>query len=122
MQKIKTIGFTVMCTVIITCFLNQAMGQTNNDAIMMNKGQFCNGLSYSYSKWTDYWEGTFKRENKNIGSLTTQSIMYMPNYGISDKLNVMASVPYVMTHASAGTLHDMNGFQDLSLDVKWKPL
>ena len=46
----------------------------------------------------------------------------MPNYGITNNLNVMASVPYVWTKASDGTLHGMKGFQDLSVFVKWRPL
>jgi len=94
--------------------------QTANDAIMMNKGQFCNGISYYHSSWSEYWEGTFKRSNGNVGTFTSQALMYMPNYGISDKLNIMASVPYVWNHMTQGTLHDLSGFQDISLDIKWK--
>jgi hypothetical protein len=47
--------------------------------------------------------------------------MYMPNFGITNNLNVMASVPYVWTKPSQGVLHGMKGFQDLSLVVKWRP-
>ena len=32
--------------------------QTEQDAIMMNKNQFCNGFIYTYSSWENYWEGT----------------------------------------------------------------
>ena len=67
----------------------------------------------TYDKWTDYWEGTLKRENGNIGSISTTSVMWFGNYGVSDKLNVMASIPFVSTKASAGTLHGMHGIQDL---------
>jgi hypothetical protein len=98
-----------------------ASAQTPDDAIMMNKYQWCNGATYEHQQWKDYWEGTLKRDNQNIGTLTTQSVMGMSNYGITDKLNVMASVPYVWTKASAGTLHGMDGFQDVSVFVKWKP-
>ncbi len=101
--------------------IRQTNAQTSNDAIMMNKGQFCNGISYSFSQWTNYWEGTLKRSSGNVGTFTSQALMYMPNYGISDKLNVMAGLPYVWNHMSAGTLHSMSGFQDISVDVKWKP-
>src|SRR4030095_3089270 len=96
--------------------------QTDLDAIMMNKKQLCQGLVYDYSSWDHYWEGTFKRDNENLGTVTTQMGMYMPNYGITNNLNVMASVPYVWTKASQGTLHGMKGFQDLSMFVKWRPL
>jgi len=101
---------------------NFASAQTDVDAIMMNKKQFCEGITYDYSSWNHYWEGTFKRDNQNLGTVSTQSIMYMPNFGITNKLNVMASVPYVWTKATEGTLHGIKGFQDLSVVVKWKPV
>lgn len=96
--------------------------QTELDAIMMNKGQFCNGPIYEHSSWDHYWEGTFKRDNKNMGTVTTQMVMFMSNYGITDNLNVMASASYVWTKASAGTLHGMKGLQDISAFIKWRPL
>jgi len=99
-----------------------ASAQTDMDAIMMNKKQFCQGLVYDYSSWDHYWEGTFKRDNENLGTVSSQMLMYMPNYGITNNLNVMASVPYAWTKASQGVLHGMKGFQDLSVFVKWRPL
>ncbi len=97
-----------------------AKAQTVDDAVMMSKKQWCNGLTYMHSSWNNYWEGTTKRENKNLGTVTTQSVMFMSNYGITDKLNILASVPYVWTNSSAGTLHGMKGFQDIELDVKYE--
>ncbi|MBC7851360.1 MAG: hypothetical protein H7Y31_16575 [Chitinophagaceae bacterium] len=98
------------------------IGQTDQDAIMMNKNQFCSGLLYGYSSWDNYWEGTLKRNNQNLGTVSTQSVMYMANYGITDKLNVMVGAPYIWTKATAGTLSGLKGVQDISLFVKWKPL
>ncbi len=97
-----------------------AHAQTAEDAIMMGKKQWCNGITYMHSGWNEYWEGTTKRSNQNLGTVTTQSLMVMSNYGISDKLNVMASVPYIWTNASAGTLHGLEGFQDIALNVKYE--
>lgn len=98
-----------------------AMAQTDADAIMMEKNNFCTGAMYNYSSWKDYWEGTFKRNNANLGTVSTQMIGVMGNYGISDKLNVLFSIPYVANKASAGQLHKMNGVQDLSLWIKYMP-
>jgi hypothetical protein len=106
--------------VLMAC--SHVEAQTDNDAIMMNKYQWCSGATYMHSQWSNYWEGTLKRNNANIGTVTTQSVMGMTNYGITDNLNIIASVPYIWTHASAGTLHGMKGFQDLSLYLKWKPI
>lgn len=96
--------------------------QTEMDAIMMNKHQFCSGFDYMHSSWDRYWEGTLKRTNENLGTVTTQGVMFMPNYGITSNLNVMASASYVWTEASAGTLKGMKGLQDLSVFVKWRPV
>lgn len=108
-----------LCSMIIISFA--AFSQTDIDAIMMEKNAFCVGPMYSYSSWKNYWEGTLKRENLNLGTVSTQMFGLMGNYGITRKLNFLFSVPYVKTKASAGTLHSMEGIQDLSLFVKWKP-
>lgn len=110
------ITFSFLCSFFL------ANAQTDADAIMMNKNNFCSGLMYSNSSWKNYWEGTYKRDNKNLGIVSTQSFTVMGNYGISNKLNVLISVPYIKTNASAGTLHGMKGMQDLSLWVKWMPV
>lgn len=115
----KNSTLSILSALFLLCAY-QVQAQTDNDAIMMKKYQWCNGFTYMHSHWNDYWEGTFKRDNRNIGTLTTQSVVYMTNYGITDNLNVLASVPYVWTHASGGTLHGLKGFQDLSLFLKWK--
>lgn len=99
-----------------------AASQTEVDAIMMNRNQFCNGLLYNYSSWDKYWEGTLKRSNENLGTVSTQSVMYMAAYGVTDKFNLMIGLPYVWTKASAGTLTGLKGVQDLSFFVKWKPI
>ncbi|MBN8837997.1 MAG: hypothetical protein J0I09_12110 [Sphingobacteriia bacterium] len=111
------------CLSVIGLLLSSiSIAQTTDDVIMMNKKQWCNGLTYTSSQWKEYWEGTFKRDNANIGSITTQSLMFMSNYGISNTVNIMAGIPYMVTKASAGTLHGQKGLQDVSLAVKWKAL
>lgn len=99
-----------------------ATAQTDIDGIMMIKNNFCLGPVYGHSSWKKYWEGTGKRENLNLGTVSTQMFSVMGNYGVSNKLNVLFSVPYVKTKASAGTLHGQKGIQDGSLWVKYMPL
>jgi len=96
--------------------------QTDEDAIMMNKNNFCVGGTYSHSSWDHYWEGTFKRNNQNLGTVSTQMFGLMGTYGVTNKLNVLVNAPYVWTHATAGTLHGQSGIQDLSAWIKWLPL
>lgn len=113
---------TLIALTVCACSQTNVSAQTDMDAIMMNKNQFCNGFMYNYSSWDHYWEGTLKRSNLNLGTVSNQSIMYGANYGITGKLNVMVMAPYVWTKASAGTLDGLKGIQDVSLFVKWKPV
>lgn len=99
-----------------------AFTQTEFDGIMMRKNNLCIGPMYSHSSWKSYWEGSLKRENLNLGTVTTQMISVMGNYGITNKLNVLFGAPYVTTKASAGTLHNQKGVQDGVLWLKWMPI
>ncbi|MBN8821717.1 MULTISPECIES: hypothetical protein [unclassified Spirosoma] len=97
-----------------------AKAQMPNDAIYMGKKQLCVAGMYGYSSWSQYWENTLKRENFNIGTHTTQSVMVMPAYGISNRVNVILSLPYVWTSTSAGNLMGQHGIQDLAAWLKFK--
>lgn len=96
--------------------------QTDIDAIMMSKNNFCAGFMYGQNSWKNYWEGTFKRDNQNLGTVSAQMIGVMGNYGLKDNLNVLFSIPYVSTKASQGTLVGQKGIQDLTATIKWMPI
>lgn len=97
-----------------------AHAQTLDDAIFMDKRILCAGVLYTNDQWKEYWEGTLKRDNGNIGTLTTQSAMYMATYGVTDRLNLSASLPYVWTRASQGVLQGQSGSQDLTFGAKYR--
>lgn len=122
MQMIKTKGCQLVCLlVIIMLSYNPIKAQTDIDGVMMAKNNFCSGLMYSHSSWNHYWEGTLKRDNLNLGTVSTTMFAYMGNYGLSDKLNILFGLPYIKTKATAGTLSGLKGMQDLLLWVKWMP-
>lgn len=93
--------------------------QTIDDGIMMGRHELQTGNLYSHDQWDRYWEGTLKRQNGNIGEITTQTNVWVANYGLHDRLNVIAMVPYVWTNASQGVLHGFKGFQDLTVAGKY---
>lgn len=109
----------ISCLILLPLFMS---AQTEIDGIMMSKNNFCVGVVYQNSSWSEYWEGSFKRENLNLGTVSTKSVAIMGNYGVSDKLNVIFSLPYVQTNASAGTLKGQKGIQDFSVTLKYMPL
>lgn len=107
---------------LLAASIQFASAQTDIDGIMMARKNLCIGPMYGYSSWKNYWEGTLKRENLNLGTVSSQMFSVMGAYGVTDKLNILFGAPYVKTKASAGTLHGMKGFQDASLWVKYMPL
>ena len=110
--------FTFLIT-IIAMGTGLLKAQTFTDGLMMSKNDLCTGFIYSNDAWKKYWEGNLNRENGNIGTVSTKSVSWMGAYGISNKLNVIAMLPYVWTHASQGTLIDMKGIQDLTIGAKY---
>ena len=60
------------------------------------KTLFSGGL-YTRDSWHEYWEGTLKRDNDNIGTVTTEINTWYANYGLIDRVNLIAAVPYVWT-------------------------
>lgn len=113
------------CLLICVCVIAScqfAKAQMENDGIMIPKNYLCPGLMYSNSSWTNYWEGTFKRNNGNLGTVSTKEYNLMVTYGLAKNLIVTAGLPYITTNASAGTLEGQKGLQDISLNIKWKAL
>ncbi len=94
--------------------------QTPEDGVMLSKGLLCTGVLYTHDQWDAYWEGSLKRTNGNLGTVTTQTVNNSSNYAILNRLNVFATTPYVWTHPSQGVLRGMQGFQDISLAVKYQ--
>lgn len=116
-QKMKIFRPFVIFALI--SFASTVRSQTDVDGIMMGKRNICGGLVYGYSSWNQYWEGQSLRTNENLGTVSSNSIWAMVNYGISDKLNVIAMMPYINNKASAGTLIGHSGLQDATFIAKW---
>ena len=95
-----------------------AFAQTETDALFMGKKNLCSGIIYGHSTWNKYWEGTFLRSNANLGSINSNSVMAMVNYGIIRKLNLIASTSWIDNRATAGTLLGQQGVQDLNVYLK----
>lgn len=115
MNKIPPIIIGIVVLFFVQFEIN---AQTPWDEVMMGKNEVCVALIYEHSTWDKYWEGTKLRENANIGTLTKQMGMAMAVFGLSNKVNVIASLPYVATKASGGTQVGQTGIQDLSISTK----
>lgn len=109
----------VSLLVTFALFPSSALAQTIDDGIMLEKGGLLAGGVFTHDRWDEYWEGTLRRNNGNIGTLTTNTNVWVANYGLTRKLNIIGTVPHVWTSASRGVLHDASGFQDLTLAAKY---
>ena len=108
--------------VLVALTAARVSAQTIDDSVMMRKKSLCTAVLYSNDRWESYWEGPLKRVNGNIGRITTQSVTGMLDYGVTDRLNVIATLPYVWTEASQGVLHGVRGWQDLTVAAKFNLL
>jgi hypothetical protein len=113
---------TIRAFILVAASASSASAQTIDDGSMMPKRTLSTGVLYARDSWDQYWEGTLKRTNGNIGTLTTRSVTWVGGYAVTDRLGLMATLPYIWTHASQGVLHDLSGFQDLALAAKFRLL
>lgn len=115
MTYLRTVLLVALCATPLAA-------QTIDDGFLMSKGVLTAGVMYSHDSWDEYWEGGRKRSNDNIGTLTTQSVMLAGHYGVTDRLSVIAMMPYVWTRSTQGTMHGLRGFQDLTVAAKYRLL
>jgi Putative MetA-pathway of phenol degradation len=119
-MKNKILQRLSLCLCLSIYSINTLPAQSLADANYINSRGVCVGLLYSYDSWKQYWEGTLKRENLNLGSVSIQSIQLMGTYGLTDKLNIVVGMPYVWTKAGEGTLAGQKGLQDIMAGIKYK--
>lgn len=105
--------------VLLAVLPSSAAAQTIDDGIMLTKGMLFSGYLYTHDRWDEYWEGELQRANGNVGTVTTQANTWFVNYGVIERINLIASVPYIWTAASQGVLHPDGGVQDLTLAAKF---
>jgi hypothetical protein len=115
----KKVNIYMLC-ILCTAYTQNAKAQMPDDGFTMDKGIVCAVATYGQSKWSNYWEGTRYRNNLNIGTFTSKTVMPMLAYGITNKLNIFAGLPYISNSSSAGNMTGKKGFQDFSVDAKYR--
>lgn len=108
-----------LLVVLFTAFAVPVGAQAIDDGIMMTRHSVQAGDVYTHDSWDNYWEGTLKRVNGNIGTITTQTNAWSATYGLTGRLTLIGSVPYVWTQASLGVLQGQKGLQDIILGGKY---
>ena len=115
-------GAAIIATAALTTFAHsaRASAQTLEDAEMLQRHEMHATAMFGRDTWDQYWEGSLKRANGNIGTVTTRTTTGTIGYGLTEKLTVLASLPYISTEASQGVLHGESGRQDLTLMAKYR--
>jgi hypothetical protein len=95
-----------------------AAAQSLGDGVVLPRRELRTTLEYAQEWWSEYWEGTLERDNENIGTLTSRSVTWTAAYGVTDRVSVIATLPYIWNESSRGILHEMSGSQDVTLAAK----
>ncbi len=99
-----------------------ACAQGMIDGFMRGTGNVVTAVSYSTESYKDFYKNTTQVQEPNLGTISTQSISIFAAAGITDNIDVMASLPYISASADQGYWQTQSALQDLSIAVKWRPL
>ena len=113
LQALALLSLLAACAPVISA-------QTIDDGLMVGRNTLFSGVLYTHDSWDHYWEGPLNRVNGNLGTVTTETTQWTGTYGVLDRLNLVASIPYTWTNASQGVLSGMSGWQDITLAAKYR--
>jgi hypothetical protein len=99
-----------------------AAAQGVDDGLTLPARTLGMAAEYGHERWNEYWEGTRLRTNENLGTVTTRRTTLWAGYGLTDRVSVVAALPYVSTEASQGVLRGMEGVQDVTVALKLRLL
>jgi len=60
---------------LLAACASTGLTQLPQDGVLLPRRTAMVGAFDAHDSWQDYWEGTLKRTNDNIGTLTTQSVI-----------------------------------------------
>jgi hypothetical protein len=92
------------------------------NGFMPAKGEGTVALSYTSEGYDEFWVGDFKVSDPGVGEVEIDTISLWARYGITDRIALVANVPYVdATSDGLGGFED-SGAQDLSALVTFRAL
>ncbi|MFN7116655.1 MAG: transporter [Saprospiraceae bacterium] len=106
---------------LVVFILANGQAQGLLDGFMTGKGNVDVAVSYMHESFDRYFVKDIETINGNLGTITTQSLSLFTKVGITNFLDVIATVPYVHAAPNAGYWQTQQGLQDLSLYIKVRP-
>jgi hypothetical protein len=75
-------------------------------------------VSFTYESYDEFWMGTNKVSDPGLGRVRTNSTTFYTQYGLSDRVTLLANLPYVNTRGDGLAGFSESGLQDLSALLK----
>jgi hypothetical protein len=104
--------------IFLGCCGFSSFGQFADDAIMLPKKGLFLHLSYAESRFDSYWEKDILYKNNDIGKITKRTGNAHISIGLSNRINIFASLPYARNTSEIPFLKKQEGFQDISGGLK----
>lgn len=77
-------------------------------------------ISYSFDSYDEFWAGTTKVSEPALGEVESHSISLWWRHGLTDKLALVASVPYVDVDGDGPAPFEESGLQDLMVLAQYR--
>jgi hypothetical protein len=90
------------------------------NGFMPGDGQADLAISYSRDTYDHFWMGHNKVADPEVGKVTNTSLSMWGQWGISDRLAVLANLPYVTADSDGFGGFAKNGLQDLTVVGKYQ--
>lgn len=85
------------------------------------RGETQLALSYSSESWDQFWRGTEKVDTPpELGEADISTFSVWMRHGITDRLALVGTLPYVDAHSDGDPGFDESSLQDISLLVKYR--
>lgn len=114
--------FFTYAALLATLTPMHASAQGLVDGFLRGKGNTTVALSYTSESGNDFFIGSTKVTSRPFGRLETESASLFVAHGLTNELDLVFSAPWIRASADGeGAPPDDEGFQDLSLYLKWRP-
>jgi hypothetical protein len=90
------------------------------NGFMRAKGHGTVALSYTRQSYDEFWAGTTKVSDPMVGEVTTDSTTLWLDYGVTDRVTVIANLPYIDTRSDGAAGFGQGALQDLTILGKYR--
>jgi hypothetical protein len=86
------------------------------------RGRGVLAVSFTAESYDEFWAGTNRVSDPGLGRVSTNSTTLFTQYGVTDRVTLLANLPYVNTRGDGAAGFSERGFQDLAALVKLRVL